>query len=174
VVSTYGDPVQLAGQVREQLRALDKDLPPAGIRSMRDLVDETTSARRFEMLLLTGLAAIAVLLAAAGIYAQLAYSVSQRMSEIGLRMALGASPVDVVRMILGQGLGLALAGAVAGVGGAFALTRLLERFLFGVKPLDPVTMVLAPLSLLLVATIACLFPAWRASQADPAVALHHD
>jgi predicted permease len=171
VVRTQGDPTELALEVRRQLRALDPDLPPAAIRTMQEVIDHSTALRRFYMMLLTALAAIAVILAAAGIYAQLAYAVSQRARELGLRMALGAQRGDMVRLVVKQGLAMSLAGAAVGVAAAWGLSRLLQQLLFGVKPLDPIAMIGAPLILLAVALLASLIPSWKASKADPAAAL---
>lgn len=171
VVRTHGDPMLLAQEIRRQLWSLDKDLPPAAIRSMQDVLDKSTALRRFYMLLLAGLAAIAVLLAGAGVYAQLAYTVSQRTHEIGLRMALGARRSDIVRLIAFQGLGMSLAGAAIGLAVALGLAQSLEKLLFGVRPLDPFTLAIAVLVLLATAALACILSSWRASKADPAVAL---
>ena len=174
VVRTHGDPAQLAQSVRQVLASMDKDLPPMAIRSMEEVIDKTTAMRRFNMLLLAILAGIALLLAVAGIYAQLAYSVSQRIREIGLRMALGASPGDIVRLLMRQGLAMAGVGVVVGLVAAMAMSRLLEKLLFGVKPLDPVTLAAAPALLLCVAAVASLIPSWRASKADPAASLQYE
>jgi putative ABC transport system permease protein len=174
VVRTHGDPLLLAQAIRQVLSSMDKELPPTAIRSMQDVLDKSTAARRFNMLLLAILAGIALVLAIGGIYAQLAYSVSQRTKEIGLRMALGASPRGIVRLIVRQGLGMSLAGVVVGLGGAVAASRVLEKLLFGVTPLDPITLLMAPLVLLISATLASLIPSWRASKADPASSLRHE
>jgi predicted permease len=174
VVRTQGDPNLLAGEVRRQLRELDPDLPPAAIRSMQDVIDRSTALRRFYMMLLTAIAAIAVVLAAAGIYAQLAYAVSQRTRELGLRMALGAQRSDMVRLVAQHGLRLSLAGAALGVAASWGLSRLLQQLLFGVKPLDPVAMLAAPAILLVVAALASVIPSWKASKADPAEALRQN
>jgi predicted permease len=174
VVRTHGDPNLLAAEVRRQLRAVDASIPPAAIRSMQDVVDNSTALRRFYMMLLTALAAIAVILAAAGIYAQLAYAVSQRTRELGLRMALGAQRSDMVMLVVKQGLVMSLAGALIGLAAAWGLSRLLQQLLFGVTPLDPVSMIGAPLLLLAVAGLASLIPSWRASRTDPAAALRQN
>lgn len=174
VVRTHGDPMDLAQEVRRQLWSLDKDLPPAAIRSMQEVIDQSTALRRFYVLLLTGLAGTAVLLAGVGIYAQLAYGVSQRMREIGLRMALGARRSDMVRLVAGEGMRISLAGAVVGLAAALGLVQLLEKLLFGVTPLDPITLAASLLILLAVAALACVIPSWRASKADPAVALRYE
>jgi predicted permease len=174
VVRTQGDPIQLAAEVRRQLRSVDPDLPAAAIRSMQDVIDNSTALRRFYMMLLTALATIAVVLAAAGTYAQLAYAVSQRTRELGLRMALGAQRSDMVRLVARQGLQLALVGAAIGLAGSWALSRLLEQLLFGVKAIDPVAMLAAPAVLLVVAGLASVGPSWKASKADPVVALRQN
>jgi putative ABC transport system permease protein len=174
VVRTHGDPLRLAQAIRQVLSSMDKDLPPQSIRSMEDVIDRSTALRRFHMLLLGILAGIALVLAVAGAYAQLAYSVSQRMREIGLRIALGASSPAIMRQIVRQGLRMSIAGVAVGLAGAMALSRLLEKLLFGVKPLDPVTLLIAPLMLLVSATLASLIPSWRACRTDPARSLRYE
>jgi ABC-type antimicrobial peptide transport system permease subunit len=174
VVRTRGEPRLLAQQVRAELRGLDPDLPAFAIRTMDELFDRSIALRRFYMMLLSGLAAIALLLSAVGIYAQLAYTASERMREIGLRMALGAQRWDVLKLIVGQGLALAVVGAALGLVAAFWMSKLLSRLLYGVTPLDAVTFAAAPALLLAIAAAACVIPSWRATQGDPATVLRYE
>jgi ABC-type antimicrobial peptide transport system permease subunit len=174
VVRTQGEPEALLAGVRTELRRVDRDLPPVALRTMEQVMEESYAPRRFVTVLVAGFAGIALLLAAGGIYAQLAYAVSQRRQEIGLRMALGARGGQVAGMILRQGLLVTLIGLGVGLAGIFALSRLIQQMLFGVKALDVPTLAAVPAILLAVAALACVVPAWRASQADPAVTLRHD
>jgi putative ABC transport system permease protein len=130
--------------------------------------------RRFTTLLLSSFAALALFLAAIGIYGVLSYTVSQRTQEIGIRMALGGKPSQVLGLILGYGLRLAVVGTVVGVGGAFAISRLLRSLLFGVTPTDAATYALAPMVLIAMALLASYIPAARATRIDPVVALRYE
>jgi ABC-type antimicrobial peptide transport system permease subunit len=141
---------------------------------MDQVVEESTAREDFNMKLLTVFAAIALLLAGVGIYGIMAYSVEQRTQEIGIRMALGAEPGSVQKMIVMQGMLLALIGVVIGVAGSLALTRLMSSLLYGVKPWDPVTFAVTAALLTVVALFACFFPARRASRVDPMVALRYE
>jgi ABC-type antimicrobial peptide transport system permease subunit len=141
---------------------------------MDDRITAATAARRFQTLILTTFAATALVLSLVGLYALMAYSVRQRTAEIGVRMALGANPSSILRLILGHGIKLAIGGAVLGLLGGFALSRVIARFLFGVRPLDPLTLVASVALFLIVALIACVIPAKRAAAVDPMVALRHE
>ena len=170
---TSGDPAQLAGPARDALRSLDRALPAFSMGPLATAVDESVAQRRFSMLLLTLFAGIAVFLAAVGLYGVVAYSVSQRTQEIGVRMAIGAQRGDVLRMIVGGGMKLAMAGVVVGVAGALALTQLVAAMLFQVTPFDPPSYGATVIVLLAVAALACYVPARRAMRVDPIVALRH-
>jgi putative ABC transport system permease protein len=166
-----GEPEGLAGAVRQAVREIDRTLPAYSITSLATVVSDSVAERRFSMLLLALFAGLALFLAAVGLYGVVSYTVSQRTREIGLRMAIGARPADVVRMILGGGLKLTLIGVVIGLAGAVALARYLETLLFEVAPSDPVSYAATSLLLIAVAAIACYVPARRAMRVDPLVAL---
>jgi predicted permease len=173
-VRTTGDPLASAGAVRDQVRQLDAQLPVANIRPMRDVVATSLATPRLTGFLLATFAAVALALAAVGIYGVLAYLVSQRTHEIGIRLAIGADRRQVLRMILEQGLRLALAGIVVGVIAAFGLTRLMASLLYQVTPADPVTFAAVPAILALVALAASYLPARRATRVSPVIALRMD
>ncbi len=174
VVRGRGDTQTLVASLREEVRRLDKSVPVARVATMSELAARATSAERFNLLLTSLFAALALALAAVGVYGVMAYSVSQRTHEIGVRIALGAGRGRVVGMVVRQGMTLTLAGLAAGVAAAFALTRVLEGLLFGVSATDPWTFALLTLLLAAVALAACLIPARRATRVDPAVALRHE
>jgi putative ABC transport system permease protein len=174
VVRTTGEPLQLAGSVERAIHTLDKDLPVTAIRSMDQLLGNAHAARRLNLIVLASFAGLALLLAAVGIYGVIAYSVKQRTHELGIRMALGAQAGDVLKLILAQGLRLALLGVVLGLGAAVGLTRWMESLLFEVRPTDPLTFTVIAAVLVLVALFACWIPAWRATKVDPLVALRYD
>jgi predicted permease len=167
-------PLTLTQSVREQVRALDRDLPVFGERTMTQVAAESVSRRRFAMQLVGLFGVLALLLAAVGIYGVIAYSVTQRTREIGIRVALGASRSEILRWVLKQGMVLTMAGVVIGIVGAVALTRLLRSLLFGVEPTDIVTYGVLAALLTLVALIACYVPARRATKVDPLVALRYE
>ena len=174
VIRAAGEPLALAGAARDTIRSLDRDLPITNLRTMSDVLSETSAQRRFNMLLLGLFAGVALLLAAVGIYGVMAYAVTQRTHEIGIRMALGARPRDVLSLVLKQGLGLALAGVALGLGGAFALTRLMASLLYEVSATDPLTFAAVALLLVGVASLASYLPARRATKVDPMIALRYE
>jgi putative ABC transport system permease protein len=173
VVRTAADPATVASGLRAALREIDPDLPAQSIATMQDVIAGTTAEPRFQSRLLGAFAVLAVLLAAIGIYGVLACSVAERRREIGIRMALGAGERDVVRMVLRRTMLLAGIGVVLGTAGALVLTRLLEKFLYEIRPTDPITFVTVAAILLGVAVIAGLLPARRASSVDPMATLRH-
>jgi putative ABC transport system permease protein len=174
VVRTISDPETLLPAAKEQIRAINKDQPFYSINTMDALVSRSLGERRFNLLLLCAFATIALVLAGVGIYGLISFSISQRTHEIGVRMALGARARDITRMILGEGIALALAGVTAGVVGALVLTRLLKGFLFGVTPTDPVTFAAISVLLVALALVASYLPARRATRVDPMVALRYE
>jgi putative ABC transport system permease protein len=174
VVKTPGDPMTLVGAIRHEIAAMDPSLPVAAIRPMTDVVDSAGSAPRFTGWLLGLFAALALTLAAIGIYGVLAYLVSQRTREIGIRIAVGAAPSSVLRLIIGRGLRLALQGVVIGLVAAFIGTRVMVALLYQVQPRDPLTFVAVPVVLSLVAMLASVIPALRAMRVDPINALRTD
>ena len=174
VVRTEGEPTAQADAVRRAIQSIDPNQPVADIRTMESWIDESVSRARFGALLLAVFAGGALLLAAVGIYGVMAYSVTQRQHEIGIRMALGAQASDVLRMVLGQGMTLTLTGIVVGLAGAFALTRVLATLLYGVSVTDPLTFAAVALLLAAVALIACYVPARRAVKVDPLIALRYE
>ncbi len=171
VVKATGDPMALVSPVRHEVAAMDPALPVAAIRTMSDVVDSAASAPRFTGWLLGLFAALALTLAAIGIYGVLAYLVSQRTREIGIRIAVGAAPSSVLRLVVWRGLRLALQGVVIGLVGAFAGTRLMTALLYQIQPRDPLTFVSVPLVLSCVAVLASVIPAIRAMRLDPINAL---
>jgi putative ABC transport system permease protein len=171
VMRASGDATTMTASVREAVRALDADLPLFNVRTLEQLHNDALAPQRFNLWLLGAFACIALALAALGIYGVLAYSVSQRTHEIGLRLALGAQARDVLRLILRQALALTLIGLAIGGLGALALLRLMQKLLFEVSPTDPLTFVAITLLLLVVSLLACWIPARRATRVDPLVAL---
>ena len=160
--------------VRASLRAIDPNVPLSAVNSMDSLFENSLGPRRFNLYLLTAFAGVALALAAIGLFGVMAYLVSQRTREIGVRLALGATRGNVFRQILTSGLSLAVAGAAIGVGGAYWLTRVMESLLFSVSRTDPATFIAVPIALISVAALACYLPARRAMRVDPVVALRTD
>jgi putative ABC transport system permease protein len=173
-VRTDADPLTLAAALREQVHALDKEQPVANIQTLTQVVDESLAQPRLNTLLLGAFAALALLLAAMGIYGVLSYSVTQRTHEIGIRMALGADGRDVLWLMLGHGLFLTMMGVTAGLAASFGLTRLMAALLFGVRATDPATFVVVSVVLTGVALLASYLPARRAVKVDPIVALRYE
>jgi predicted permease len=171
---TTDDPRWLAGSMREAVHAVQPDQPIEALQTMGNLMSQGLASRRFTLLLVGSFAGLALILAVIGIYGMIAYSVSQRTREMGLRMALGANPGDVLRLVLWQGLKLVSFGLVFGVSMALAMTRFMSSLLFGVTATDPVTFVSVVILLTLVALTACYIPARRAMSVDPMVALRHE
>jgi len=174
VVRAAGDPTALIPSLRREITAVDAELPVYNIRTMEQVLAESVTQRRFSMLLLGLFAAVALLLAAIGLYGVMSYSVTQRTQEIGIRMALGANTRDVLKLVVGQGMLLALIGVMIGLGLAFGLTRFLTGLLFGVSPTDPLTFAVIALLLTVVALVACSLPARRAMKVDPMIALRYE
>ena len=174
VLRTSVEPESLVSAVRKQVSALDKNLPLFAVQTMDDMLSAEVASQRFNAGALAGFAGLAVLLAAVGIYGVMAYAVSQRTREMGVRIALGASAGNVLRMILGQGLRLAVIGVALGLAASFALTRLMSGLLFGVKATDPETFIFVTSALLAVAVVACGIPARRATRVDPVIALRYE
>jgi putative ABC transport system permease protein len=169
--TSSSQPTTLVSAVRSAVRQIDPDLPIFGIKTMDELMSETTAQRRLNTVLLGTFAGLALVLAAVGIFGVMNYSVTQRTQEIGIRLALGAQRGDVLKLVVGQGMMLALIGVAVGLFGAWALTRLLANMLYGVSATDPVVFVAVAGLLALVAVVACYLPALRASRVHPTVAL---
>jgi len=174
VAHTKVDPLAMAAPIREQVLAVDKDQPVFDVRSMTQVRAISLALQSFSSATLGIFGAVAVLLAAMGIYGVMSFVVTQRTHEIGVRMALGAQAVDVLRLVVGNGLGLVLTGVGLGLVGALGLTRFMVDLLFGVTPTDPLTFIAVTLSLIAVAMLACLVPARRAVKVDPMVALRYE
>jgi putative ABC transport system permease protein len=168
---TDGDPARLAGPLRTAVRGIDPNVPVAAVRPMTAVVAGALATPRLAGAVLAVFAALALVLSAVGLFGVLNYLVSQRRVEIGLRLALGADPGHILRQVLGSGLRLSLVGGLLGTVGAFALARLLGSLLHGVRAHDPVTFTVVPATLLLVAMLAGLIPAWRATRVDPSATL---
>ena len=169
-----GDPVRLAAPIRAELAAIDKDQPIHSFKPLEATVSELVAPQRFTTLLLAGFAALAALLAAIGLYGVISYAVTQRTREIGIRMAVGADSRAVMRMVIRQGLLLAVIGVAAGLAASFALTRLLASLLFGVSTTDPATFLVISSLLIGVSLVASFVPARRAMKVDPMVALRYE
>jgi putative ABC transport system permease protein len=174
VVRTDVEPASLAASVRKAVWDIDKDQPVSNIRTMEDILADSLARQRFSMLLLGVFAGVALLLAAVGIYGVMSYSVAQRTHEIGIRMALGAQTGAVLKLAVGYGLKLVIAGVLTGLVAAFVLTRLMSTLLFGITATDPATFVLISLLLISVAAIASYIPARRATKVDPLIALRYE
>ncbi len=173
VVRGQNETAALTSAIKERVWKVDPKIPMTRVRSLRDVIGASVEAQRFNMLLLGIFAAVALVLAAVGIYGVMAYAVAQRTHEIGVRVALGAQASDVLRLVLKQGMVLTLLGVAIGVAGAIALTRVMKTFLFSVSTTDPLTFILIPLLLAMVALLACWIPARKATRVDPLSALRH-
>jgi len=173
VVRTAVDPLSLATSVRNAIWAVDKDQTVANVDSMEHIVAGAVARQRFSMLLLAIFAAVALVLAAVGIYGVMSYSVAQQTREIGIRMALGAQRSDVLKMTVKQGLRLVGLGLIIGLAAAFTLTRVKASLLFGISATDPITFITISVVLLAVAMLASYIPSVRAMRVDPMVALRY-
>jgi len=174
LVRTTTDPLSLVGAVRGAVLSIDPNQPISNVSTLEKVVDDSIAQRRLNMLLMGLFGGLAMLLSAVGIYGLLSHAVTQRTQEMGIRMALGAQVSDVLKLILRQGMMLALAGEAIGLVGAFALTRLIRGLLFGVTPNDAMTFVVVAGVLGIVALLACYLPARRATKVDPLVALRYE
>jgi putative ABC transport system permease protein len=174
VRTTGDDPLKLVDSIREAVRAVDRDQPISNIAVLSDLLGEEAAQRQMGMVLLSAFAVLALILASLGIYGVLAYFVAQQRNEIGVRLALGATPLKMLMLVIRKGMGLTLVGVALGVFASFALTRLMRSLLFGVGATDPLTFVAVPIVLLLVSLLACWIPASRAAKVDPMTALRYE
>jgi putative ABC transport system permease protein len=173
-IHTTGDPAAIASAVRGELRALDPAQPLFDIQTMDELIDHSIAEPRFRTLLVSVFAALALVLVALGLYGVVAYSVSQRMAELAIRVALGAEPGGILRLVLSRVAGLTLVGLAIGVSISLVGSRIIARFLFGVTPADPVTLGLVSLLILFVAVGASLAPALRSTRVDPVLVLRSE
>jgi putative ABC transport system permease protein len=173
VMRTSTDPTSIIAEVREQVRSIDKNVP-VEFETMKRVFDRSVANRRYNTLLLGTFAGLALLLSLIGIYGVLSYTVTQNTREIGIRMALGAQPGDVLKLVVGQGMILALVGVGLGVLGALALTRVMASLLYDTKATDPLTFVGVSVLLIAVAFLACYVPARRATKVDPMIALRYE
>jgi putative ABC transport system permease protein len=174
VIRTQTDAASVASAARQVIQKLDSEQPVADVRTMESLLADSVARARFATLLLTVFAGIALVLAAVGIYGVMAYAVTQRTHEIGIRMAMGAQTTDVLKLIVKKGLTLALCGVGIGLGAAFALTQIMSSLLYGVSASDPLTFATISVLLALVALLACYLPARRAAKVDPMIALRYE
>jgi len=174
IIKATGDPNQLIASAREQVKQVDPDQPIYNIKTMDEIRAESVAPERLNLTLLSIFAGIALVLAVVGIYGVMSYTVTQRTREIGIRMAIGAQPRDVFKMVIGQGMALALIGVALGLVGAFGLTRLMASMLFGIEPTDPATFASIAVLLTGVALVACYIPGRRATKVDPVVSLRYE
>ncbi len=174
IIRTTADPLTLTAAVRRQVQAMDPNQPVYNVSTMDQTLDQSLVTQRLSMTLLAFLASLALILAAVGIYGVMSYAVTQRTHEFGIRMAIGAQPRDVFKMVIGRGMMLALIGVAFGLVGAFSLTRLMKSMLFAVEPTDPVTFAGIAALLTGVALVACYVPGRRATKVDPLVALRYE
>ena len=173
VVRGQADPSALIPSMREAVRSLDPQLP-LRFRTLDQVFSSSLDQRRFSLVIFGFFGTAALLLAAMGIYGVTAYTVAQRTQEIGIRIALGAQMSDVLSLMLRKAMSLVVVGAIIGVAGAYAATRVMSNLLFGVTPTDLLTFIAVPMILLFVALVACLIPARRATKVDPLIALRYE
>jgi putative ABC transport system permease protein len=171
VIRVTGEPAGLISAVRRVVAEVEPNQSIHNVMTMEQRLANTTTSRRLNTTLLGSFAGVALLLTVVGIYGVMSYAVTQRRREIGVRMALGAQRGDVLRLVIGEGMKLVLIGALLGLGGALALTRLLKTLLFGVSATDPLTFIVIAALLIIVALLACWIPARRATKVDPMIAL---
>jgi putative ABC transport system permease protein len=174
LVRTAGNPMHWAAAVRNQVANIDKDQPPHDVAALGEIQAASLTPRRVNMLLLGAFASLGLILASVGTYGVVSYSVTRRTHEIGVRMALGAGPAGVLKLVVGQGLSLVLIGTGIGLAASLAVTRLLQAMLFGVKSADPATFLVAALLWVAIALLACYIPARRATKVDPMVVLRYE
>jgi putative ABC transport system permease protein len=174
VVRTIGDPLSLAGAIRQQVAEVDPDQPVASIQTMRTRVDSSVAQRRMQMNVLGLFAAMATLIAIVGVYGVMSYSVAQRAREIGIRLALGAARGDVIAVVMRQGMRMVAAGMVIGLAASAGMTRVLRTLLFGVSPTDPLVFVATALLVAATAAVTIYLPARRASRLDPLTMLRSE
>ncbi|PYS79348.1 MAG: hypothetical protein DMF66_03115 [Acidobacteria bacterium] len=174
VVRAPGDAGATVAAVRGVMRSLDPRMPLYNVKTIEQHLTWAFWAQNMAASLSTAFGLLALMLAATGLYGVIAYTVAQRTHEIGIRVALGAQARDILRLVLGQGMWLTLAGVAAGLAASFALAQLLASLLYGISPADPVTYILVALALACVALVACLVPARRATKVDPMVALRYE
>jgi putative ABC transport system permease protein len=174
VLRTDADSRAVQARIKSIVKEVDADLPIFGLTTMEEAVSASVAQPRFYMVLLAAFAAIALLLAALGIYGVISYAVTQRTRELGIRVALGATRRKILTLVIRQGAWLAVVGVVIGVAASMALTRALSSMIFGVGKLDPVTLAIAPLTLIAAALLGCYLPARRAARVDPAIAMRNE
>jgi len=174
IIKGASDPNQLISSVRGVVKSIDPDQPIYSPRTMNEIRAESVGQERLNLTLLSLFAGIALVLAIVGIYGVMSYSVTQRTQEIGIRMAIGARPLDVFKMIMGNGMKLALIGVALGLVGAFILTRFMSTMLFGVAPTDAMTFGSISVLLILVALLACYLPGRRATKVEPTISLRYE
>ena len=171
---TAPDPLSVLSAVRAQVAGPTEDQPISRVQTMEQIISGSLAERRFTMLLLIIFASTALVLAAVGIYGVMSYAVSRRTHELGVRLALGASRREILRLVVGEGMVLAAIGTAVGLTAALGLTRLMGSLLYGVRPADPATLAAVSLLLAGIALLACYIPAWRATKVDPLVALRYE